>query len=97
MARHGNISDSSDKSVLNAEIELELPGAMRIWKQRHSRSYRNLQTVGKLTSLTFRFHSILYNSEAIEAQENGDLDDSFVADNAIFLRPLAFNAEVSIY
>lgn len=96
MARHGNITDSSDKPVLNAEIELELPNAMRIWKQRHSRFYRNLFTAIKLTSLTSRFHSILYNSEAIEAQENGDLDDSFLADNAVFLHPLAFDAEVSI-
>ncbi|KAF8807798.1 hypothetical protein BYT27DRAFT_7189890 [Phlegmacium glaucopus] len=74
MARHGNISDSSDKPIINAEI-LELPNAMRIWKQRHS-----------------RFHSILYNSEAIEVQENGDVDDSLVADNVVFLHPLAFDA-----
>jgi len=97
MARPGNISDSSDKPVLNAEIELELPDAMRIWKQRHSRSHRNPHTVTELTSLTSRFHSILYNSDAIEAQENGDLDDSFVANNVVFLRPLAFDAAVSIY
>lgn len=36
IARHGNINDSSDTP--KAEIELELPDAMRIWKQRHSRS-----------------------------------------------------------
>ena len=76
---------------------MELPNAMRIWKQRHSRSYLNLHIVIKLTSLISRFHSILYNSEAIEAQENGDLDDSYAADNAVFLYPLAFDAEVSIY
>lgn len=67
---------------------------MRIWKQRHSRSYRNLHTVIELTSLISRFHSVLYNSEAIEVQENADLDDS---SNAVFLRPLAFDADVSIY
>lgn len=75
IARYGNIGDSGDNS--NAEIELELPDAMRIWKQRHS-----------------RFHSILYNSEAIEAHENVGVDNS---SNVIFLRPLVFDAEVSIY
>lgn len=48
IARHGIINDSSDTP--NAEIELELPDAMRIWKQRHSRSYRNLHTDIELTS-----------------------------------------------
>jgi hypothetical protein len=92
MARRGALSDSSDNP--NAEVELELPDAMRIWKQRHSRSYRNLYIGIKLTSLISRFHSILYNSEAIKVQENADLDNS---SNSIFLHPLAFDAEVSLY
>ncbi|KDR85423.1 hypothetical protein GALMADRAFT_234290 [Galerina marginata CBS 339.88] len=65
-------------TITNAEIELDLPEAMRIWKHRSS-----------------RFHSILYNSEAKQAEENHDraLSDGPSLDNILFLDPLKFDEQ----
>jgi len=46
-----------------------------------------------------RFHSILYNAEAIQAEKNCEQkeSDSSEPESVLFLRPMGYDEEVSIF
>ena len=84
-------SRGSNGFNINDEVDIELPSAMRVWKHRNSR-FRCI--FSRLSSLTaaHRFHSILYNYEAVQTEESWDRNSS--DDNVAFFHPLKFDEEV---
>lgn len=88
----GNNGFNTLSNVINDEVDIELPSAMRIWKHRNSRFRNTLPDfIGSLTA-AFRFHSILYNFEAVQTEESWDRNNS--DDNVAFFHPLKFDEEV---
>jgi len=75
--------------------EMELPTAMRVWKHNNSR----LESMGlctrRLLNNSFRFHSILYNAQALQAAENQSRPGPSESE-AVSLHPLKYDEEVHI-
>lgn len=91
-------STGANMTAIHSEIKLDLPVAMRIWKHKNSR-YAYILLVVFYPRLTFtRFHSILYNLEAIQAAETytSNTSDATVLDDVFYLHPLKFDENVRI-